>query len=144
MQFRIDGNPDHGDLTVALDPGEKVLAEGGAMSRMNRHMDLRIRARGGLLASFGRKLLGGQSFFLGEYSCPSGGWMSLAPRLPGTVLQRRLDGDSFPSMFRAVANRGVRCMFRAEYFKRSRDLYRFYAGGCRILGIGHLLRRKAS
>ena len=34
MEFRIDGNPDYGQLTVTLGPGDKILAEGVAMAWM--------------------------------------------------------------------------------------------------------------
>jgi len=125
VQFRIDGNPDYGDLTVALEPGERFLVESGAMSRMNRHMDLRGRMRGGLLGALGRKLFGGQSFFLGEYQSEAGGWLSLAPTLPGTVLHRRLEGESFmltagsflgcaPTVDVRTRFGGVRALFSGE------------------------------
>jgi uncharacterized protein (TIGR00266 family) len=94
MQHRIDGNPDFGDLTVALEAGESVLVESGAMSRMSREMDLRTRLPGGFLRALVRKLFGGESFFLGEYTAREGGWIGLAPALPGTVLHERLDGGS--------------------------------------------------
>ena len=32
MEFKIHGNPDYGELTVGLQPGEQVLCESGAMS----------------------------------------------------------------------------------------------------------------
>ena len=83
MEFKIDGNPDYGELTVGLQPDEKVLCESGAMSRMSCHLDLQSRVLGGLLAGLGRKLLGGESFFVGEYSGPHGGWVTLSPSRPG-------------------------------------------------------------
>jgi uncharacterized protein (TIGR00266 family) len=95
MDFRIDGNPDYGELTVALEPGEKLLAESGAMSRMAVHLELQSRVMGGVLPALGRKLLGGESFFLGEYQSSAGGWVALSPRYPGTVLHRRLEGEGF-------------------------------------------------
>lgn len=94
MQHRIEGNPDFGDLTVALEPGEKILVESGAMTRMSREMDLRTRLPGGFVRALIRKLFASESFFLGEYTAAHGGWIGLAPTLPGTVLHQRLDGES--------------------------------------------------
>ncbi len=94
MQFRIDGNPDYGELTVALDAGERVRAESGAMSRMSRSLEMTSSMSGGLAQSLIRKVFAGQSLFVGEYHSSVGGWISLAPRFPGTVLQRTLGGDT--------------------------------------------------
>ena len=42
-----------------------------------------------------RKLVGGESLFVGEYRHPNGGSVTFSPARPGTVLQRTLNGDSF-------------------------------------------------
>lgn len=86
MDFQITGNPDYGELTVALAAGERLLCESGAMSRMSQEMDLKGRTLGGFFGALGRKLFGGESFFVGEYSSPHGGWLTLSPALPGVVL----------------------------------------------------------
>jgi len=93
MEFRIDGNPDFGELSVALGPGERVVAESGAMSRMSAGMDTRARLGGGILRGLARKLLGGESFFLAEYAPTEAGWVVLAPRLPGQVLHHHLEEE---------------------------------------------------
>lgn len=85
MEFQINGNPDYGELTCALKPNEVLVMESGAMSRMSRNMDVKGRMMRGLFASLGRKIFGGESFFVGEYSAPEGGWIALAPSVPGCV-----------------------------------------------------------
>jgi uncharacterized protein (TIGR00266 family) len=95
MKYDIEGNPDVGDLTVTLDEGESIWAEAGAMSRMTGDMDMTTRLVGGFFKALIRKLVGGESLFVGEFTAPrSGSFVSLAPSIPGTVLHRRLDGDS--------------------------------------------------
>ena len=94
MQFQILGNPDYGEVTVGLEPGERFQIESGAMSRMSAQLDVKSRLLGGILSALGRKLFGGESFFIGEYSGEHGGWLSLSPSLPGTVMHRNLSGDS--------------------------------------------------
>jgi len=93
MEFQIQGNPDYGQVVVTLAPGEKLLTESGAMSRMDASFELRTRLMGGFLRALARKLLGGESFFLAEYHSRAGGTLALSPKLPGAVVHRRLDGE---------------------------------------------------
>ena len=95
MKHEIVGNPDYGQLNVALGPGETFSAEAGAMSWMSDGMDVQSRMMGGLAKAFIRKLVGGESLFVGEYSHPTGGNVSFSPSVPGGVLHRQLNGDVF-------------------------------------------------
>ncbi|MFO7903009.1 MAG: TIGR00266 family protein [Pirellulaceae bacterium] len=95
MKFDISGNPSYGDLTIALATGESVWSEGGAMSRMSGHMELQTKMIGGLLKSVVRRLVGGESLFISEYTAPRMAFVSLAPTHPGCVLHREMKGDSF-------------------------------------------------
>jgi uncharacterized protein (TIGR00266 family) len=92
MNFKIQGNPDYGELVAELDAGEKILAESGAMSRMAASMELHTRLMGGIIRAVARKFLGGESFFLAEYQSPGGGMVALSPSLPGAVVHHRLSG----------------------------------------------------
>lgn len=96
MQFDISGNPDYGDLTVALAPGETIQIEGGAMSRMSAHLSMQSRILGGFFQGMVRKVFGGESLFIGEYTAvDSPGYVSLSPSIPGCVLHREMQGDTF-------------------------------------------------
>jgi uncharacterized protein (TIGR00266 family) len=64
------------------------------MSRMDPGLTLRARLTGGILRGLARKVLGGESFFLAEYTGPSGGEIAFSPALPGTVIHRRMSGDT--------------------------------------------------
>lgn len=91
MQHLLQGNPDQGELVLALEAGDRVIAQGGSMTRMDPGLAFRARS-GGLFSALGR-VLAGQSLFLGELSAGDGpGRASLAPTLPGTVLHRALEG----------------------------------------------------
>ncbi len=93
MQLDILGNPDFGEISLVLEPGEKINVESGAMSRMSPSLELRSHLGGGILPALGRKVLGGESFFLGEYGGPTGGALCLSPALPGTVLHEHLENS---------------------------------------------------
>lgn len=93
MELDVLGNPDYGELSIDLEPGEKLNVESGAMSRMSPSLELRTHLMGGILAGLARKIFGGESFFVGEYGGPQGGHLSLSPGLPGTVLHEHLDNS---------------------------------------------------
>jgi uncharacterized protein (TIGR00266 family) len=95
MKYEIEGNPDHGNLTVRLEPGETILGESGAMSHMSGGLEVKARLIGGLLKAAARKLLGGESLFISEYRAPGPGFVAFSPTCPGTVATRELKGDSF-------------------------------------------------
>ena len=103
MKFEIQGNPDYGDVTVWLAPGECIRTEGGAMTRMSTHLQVRSRLIGGFFRSLFRKMFGGESMVAAEYTAPSEGeavheqsFVAFAPSVPGTVLHRKLNNDSSP------------------------------------------------
>ena len=125
MDYSIDGNPDYGHLTVRLDPGESFLAEGGTMSWMSAGAEMKARLLGGFLRALVRKVGGGESLFLGEYSHPMGGEVTFSPSAPGTISHRRLSGDSlllssgsFMACSPGISLRGIfgglRSMFSGE------------------------------
>jgi uncharacterized protein (TIGR00266 family) len=93
MEIRLDGNPDFGEATCTLDPGEVLVCEGGAMSRMSGGMDLNTRAAGGVMKSLFRAVGAGESFFLSEYSSPRGGFVTVAPATPGAIVHCELKGE---------------------------------------------------
>ena len=94
MQFDIRGNPDYGEIVFGLSPGERILAEGGSMSRMTPGLPLNTRVIGSKLGALGRKLVGGESFFVGEYGgSDTGGEVGISPGLAGTVVHYPLRGQ---------------------------------------------------
>jgi uncharacterized protein (TIGR00266 family) len=94
MRFEIEGNPDYGEVIVELGPGEELLAEPGAMSRMSSNMEAQSKRLGSFFGALIRKMFGGESFFVGRFTHPDGGSVTIAPRLPGTVTHRQMNGDS--------------------------------------------------
>lgn len=94
MDYQIDGNPDYGQLTVAIASGDTFIAEAGAMAWMSQGMQVKARLLGGFWKAMVRKMVAGESLFVGEYHHPSGGSVTFSPARPGSVLQRTLNGDS--------------------------------------------------
>jgi uncharacterized protein (TIGR00266 family) len=93
MEHTIIGNPDRGNVSFTLAAGESVTVEAGSMSFMTAGMHVKPRLIGGVLTAVKRKLLGGESLFLSEYSTETAGAMAIAPAFPGTVLCKELSGE---------------------------------------------------
>lgn len=93
MRHDIDYSPSYSLLTLHLDRGEAVRAEAGAMVSYGPGVDIETQARGGLLGSLKRSVLGGESFFLNTFSAQESTELTLAPPLPGDVVAHELAGE---------------------------------------------------
>ncbi len=69
MKYEIKYRPSYGFLVVTLSPGESITAEAGAMTYMGPSVEVHTRKRKqGLLSTIGMTLLGGQSFFVNDFT----------------------------------------------------------------------------
>ncbi len=125
MNFEIDGNPDYGQIRVQISPGGTFIAESGAMAWMDSGIDVKARLLGGFPSALIRKLTGGESLFVGEYTTDRGGSVTFSPSRPGMVVQRTLSGgaitltaDSFMACTPGITLRtrfgGLRSLFSGE------------------------------
>jgi uncharacterized protein (TIGR00266 family) len=95
MQVDLQHRPSFALAVVKLDPHENIHVEAGGMVSMSSGIKLETKARGGILTSLKRSILGGESFFINDYRAPaSGGEITLAPVLPGDVFVYQLQGES--------------------------------------------------
>ncbi len=84
MKHRVEFGPAYSMITVELDAGESVKAEPGAMVAQS-NVQMRTGMPSGLMKGF-RRMLGGESFFMNTFTAESGGgWVALAPSLPGDL-----------------------------------------------------------
>ncbi len=84
-------------LFVTLFAGESLLAEADAMASMSPRTKLRTRWNGGLWRALLRKLFGGESLFINEFSCPAGTpsvELVLTQPTPGDLQQIELAGNA--------------------------------------------------
>ena len=87
MEIEILYRPSYSLGMLTLAGGEEVRVEGGSMVSMSDGVVLETEATGGLLASLGRSLFGGESFFQNTFQAPAGGGrVAVAPALPGDLL----------------------------------------------------------
>jgi uncharacterized protein (TIGR00266 family) len=90
MQEKLEFNPSYAMLTISLGPGEAIKAEPGAMVAQSGVQMVTGMGSGGGIGGFFKSVMkaavGGESFFLNTFTAdPSGGWVSLAPGLPGDI-----------------------------------------------------------
>ncbi len=95
MKVDVRYRPAFALAMVTLEPGEDVQVEGGAMVGMSANIEMETGAKGGFLKSLGRKMFGGESFFLNTYTgVKEGDSVALAPPLPGDIEVIDLQGET--------------------------------------------------
>jgi uncharacterized protein (TIGR00266 family) len=92
MKYDIIDAPNFALLKIVFDaPGERVIAESGAMVAMAADLEIQTTMRGGLLAAAKRKVLGGESLFQNTYVARAAGQeLYLAPPAEGDLRARVL------------------------------------------------------
>lgn len=87
MKVDIRHNPSFAIARADLAPGEPMQVESGAMAAMSPDMGVQSQMQGGLMKSLARGVLGGESLFITTYTAgPQGGFIDVAPNLPGDVV----------------------------------------------------------
>lgn len=93
MQVHTRHTPSFAVARLALAPGEVVRAEAGTMLATSYGVGVDVRPEGGLFGSLARAALGGESSLLFTFTAPAhGGWVDLAPALPGDLHVIELTG----------------------------------------------------
>ncbi len=86
MEIQERHNPSFSVARVLLGPNEAVRAESGAMMAMAVDIQLDAKVEGGMMKGLKRSMLGGESLFITSATASAqGGWIDLAPALPGDI-----------------------------------------------------------
>ncbi len=73
MKFEIKYKPSYAMLVATIDQGETITAESGALTYMTPNIEVHTRKREkSLLGSLGLTLIGGQSFWVNDYTATNG------------------------------------------------------------------------
>lgn len=89
-EYKIEGRPDYGFLTVQIPANETLKVEASAMATMDTHLVMKTKLKGG----FGR-FLTGESIFVNEFTAAKGaGEIGIAPGTPGDLVHQHLDGQT--------------------------------------------------
>jgi len=120
MQYEVLCQPSFSLLEVSLEPGEKIVAEAGAMAWMEGPVKTETSTRGGVLSGMKRAVLSGESFFQNTYSAEGGPVkLGLAPGSAGDVVPYELQGNELFLERGAylASTEGVRCDSKWEGLK---------------------------
>ncbi|MGW5388274.1 TIGR00266 family protein [Nocardia sp. NPDC003963] len=94
MKVELRHNPSSTVARCVLAGGEPVRVESGAMVAHSAGVTLEAKAEGGILAGLKRSMLSGESFFVSTFTAPQqGGWVDVAPSLPGDMLALQIAPD---------------------------------------------------
>ena len=94
MQVDIQASPSFAMGAIRLGAGDSVKVEAGAMAAMSGGVEIQTASTGGLLGGLKRSVLGGESFFINTFTAPTGGEISVAPKLPGDIIHLPLAGGA--------------------------------------------------
>src|SRR2546423_10097666 len=80
-------------VVVALQPGEQLTSEAGAMMFISGDVSMDVEMPGGVMGGLKRKVLAGESMFLARYNARGSGAVGLCGPFPGSIRQHELDGE---------------------------------------------------
>jgi uncharacterized protein (TIGR00266 family) len=134
MQIQIRNRPSFANLLVQLARGDRIVAESDAMASMSSTISLQTRWNGGFLRAVLRRVFGGESLFINEFSTASQGELVLSQPFPGDIECLDLRGGSLflqPGAFLACdpqVSLGVGYAGLASFFARE-GLFRLKVQG---------------
>ncbi len=94
MQIQIRNRPSFANLLVRLARGDRIIAESDAMASMSSSISLQTRWNGGFFRAILRRLFGGETLFVNEFSTESDGELVLTQPLPGDIEMIELKGQT--------------------------------------------------
>lgn len=89
MNIEISGGPAFAFGDITLPPGGAVRVEAGAMAMMRGDIQIATSTQGGLMKGL-RRSLGGESFFVNDFTSARGGLVGVAAALPGDLVLAHL------------------------------------------------------
>ena len=94
MQIQIRNRPSFANLLVRLARGDRIVAESDAMASMSSSISLQTRWNGGFFRAILRRLFGGETLFINEFSTESDGELVLTQPVPGDIEMIELKGQT--------------------------------------------------
>lgn len=85
MQTEIRNRPAFANILVALEPGDRLVAEADAMATMSATVEMSTRWSGGPMRAVLKRVFGGESLFVNEYTTATAGEIVLTQPLPGDI-----------------------------------------------------------
>jgi uncharacterized protein (TIGR00266 family) len=94
MESEIRSRPAFANLLVRLAQGDRIVAESDAMASMSSSISLRTRLSGGFWSALVRRVFGGESLFINEFTTATFGELVLTQPIPGDIECVELKGHA--------------------------------------------------
>jgi uncharacterized protein (TIGR00266 family) len=94
MDAEIRNKPSFANIRISLSAGESVIAESDAMASMTSDIQMSTRWNGGFFKAVLRRIFGGESLFVNEFTTASQGEIVITQPLPGDMECLELSGNT--------------------------------------------------
>lgn len=94
MEAITRNRPSFANVLVKLEPGDKIIAEADAMASMSASVQMQTRWSGGMFGAILKRVFGGESLFVNEFSSQEPAELVLTQGLPGDIECIELKGTS--------------------------------------------------
>jgi len=94
MEATTRNRPSFANVLVKLEPGDKIIAEADAMASMSANVQMKTRWSGGVFKAILKRIFGGESLFVNEFSAPSSAELVLTQSFPGDIEAIDLKGNT--------------------------------------------------
>lgn len=94
MKSEVRDRPAFANIRILLESGDRIIAEADAMASMSPTIDMDTRWSGGVLRGIAKRVFGGESMFVNEFSTESSGELILTQPFPGDIECIELNGNT--------------------------------------------------
>lgn len=94
MEATTRNRPSFANVHVKLEPGDKIIAEADAMASMSASVEMKTRWSGGMFGAILKRVFGGESLFVNEFTSKEPAELVLTQGLPGDIECIELKGTS--------------------------------------------------
>ncbi|MCR9198446.1 MAG: TIGR00266 family protein [Planctomycetaceae bacterium] len=94
MDHEIRNRPSFANIKLNLSAGESIVAEADAMASMSGTVTMSTRWSGGVMKGIAKRLFGGESMFVNEFTTESEGELILTQPFPGDIECIELKGNT--------------------------------------------------
>ena len=94
MEAEIRNRPSFANVLVKLNPDDRLIAEADAMASMSGSVQMKTRWNGGFVPAVLRRMLGGESLFVNEFSSDEPAELVLTQPFPGDIECLDLKGNA--------------------------------------------------
>src|SRR5207237_5982213 len=93
-------------VVIALEAGEQLVSEAGAMMFISGDVSMDVEMPGGLMGGLKRAVLAGESMFLARYTARGSGAVGICGPFPGSIREHELDGEIICEKHAYLAHHG--------------------------------------